>query len=91
MRDAAGRRNVLNWFLSTTRRRFVFSVVYPVSRYLIPPDIPESTTAGVTLPFKLERRESRTAGGSSSSAAARACSCAPRRASSERSPPSART
>jgi cytochrome b6-f complex iron-sulfur subunit len=51
MRDAAGRRNVLNWFLSTTVGAFVLSVVYPVSRYLIPPDIPESATAGVTLPF----------------------------------------
>jgi cytochrome b6-f complex iron-sulfur subunit len=51
MRDASGRRNVLNWFLSTSLGGFVLSVVYPVSQYLIPPEMPESATAGVTLPF----------------------------------------
>jgi cytochrome b6-f complex iron-sulfur subunit len=51
MRDASGRRNVLNWFLSSTVGAFVMSVVYPVSRYLVPPAVPESATAGVTLPF----------------------------------------
>jgi cytochrome b6-f complex iron-sulfur subunit len=51
MRDASGRRNVLNWFLSSTVGAFVMSVVYPVSRYLVPPPVPESATAGVTLPF----------------------------------------
>jgi len=52
MREASGRRNILNWFLSTTVGAFVFSVTYPVSRYLVPPEIPESTAASVTLPFK---------------------------------------
>ncbi len=51
MRDASGRRNVLNWFLSSTVGAFVMSVVYPVSRYLVPPPVPESANAGVTLPF----------------------------------------
>jgi len=50
--DAPNRRSVLNWFLSTTVGAFVVSVVYPVSRYLIPPDVPESMAASVTLPFK---------------------------------------
>jgi Rieske Fe-S protein len=45
------RRSVLNWFLSTTVGAFVVSIVYPVSRYLIPPDMPESAAASVTLPF----------------------------------------
>jgi cytochrome b6-f complex iron-sulfur subunit len=50
--NAPNRRSVLNWFLSTTVGAFVVSIVYPVSRYLIPPEVAESTAATVTLPFK---------------------------------------
>jgi Rieske Fe-S protein len=50
--DAPNRRSVLNWFLSTTVGAFVVSIVYPVSRYLIPPEVAESAAASVTLPFK---------------------------------------
>jgi Rieske Fe-S protein len=54
MRDAASRRSVLHWFLSTSVGAFIVSITYPVSRYLVPPEIPEATTASVTLPFRLD-------------------------------------
>jgi Rieske Fe-S protein len=37
------RRNVLNWFLGTAVGAFVASVLYPVARFVSPPDIAEST------------------------------------------------
>jgi Rieske Fe-S protein len=47
-----GRRKFLNWFLSTTAGAFLVSVTYPLSRYLIPPEVEESTASTVTLPIK---------------------------------------
>lgn len=46
------RRSVLNWFLGTSVGGFVVSVMYPVTQYLLPPDVAESTAASVTLPIK---------------------------------------
>jgi Rieske Fe-S protein len=46
------RRNFLNWFLSTTAGAFLLSVIYPVSRYLVPPKVEESTSRTVTLSVK---------------------------------------
>ena len=46
------RRSFLNWFLGTSIGMFVFSVLYPVSRYLIPPEMEESATRAVTLNVK---------------------------------------
>jgi len=46
------RRKFLNWFLSTTGGAFLLSVIYPVSRYLIPPKVEESTSRTVTLSVK---------------------------------------
>jgi cytochrome b6-f complex iron-sulfur subunit len=43
------RRSFINWFLGTSVGAFLFTVLYPVSRYLIPPRAGESTAAGVTL------------------------------------------
>ncbi|MFQ5830494.1 MAG: ubiquinol-cytochrome c reductase iron-sulfur subunit [Candidatus Methylomirabilia bacterium] len=48
------RRGFLNWFLGTSAGAFLISVLYPVSRYLIPPKIEESTAQAVTLPIKPE-------------------------------------
>jgi len=48
------RRRLLNWWLGTTTGAFLASVLYPVTRYLIPPQIAESTAASVTLPLKLD-------------------------------------
>jgi len=47
-----GRRNFLNWFLTTSAGAFIVSVLYPLSRYLIPPKAEESTTHTVTLAIK---------------------------------------
>ncbi|MGZ8445509.1 MAG: QcrA and Rieske domain-containing protein [Candidatus Binatia bacterium] len=47
-----GRRNLLNWFLSTTAGAFLVSVIYPLSRFMIPPEVEESTSSTVTLAIK---------------------------------------
>jgi Rieske Fe-S protein len=47
-----GRRRFLNWFLGTTAGAFFVSVTYPLSRYLIPPEVEESTAHTVTLALK---------------------------------------
>ncbi|MFQ5847512.1 MAG: ubiquinol-cytochrome c reductase iron-sulfur subunit [Candidatus Methylomirabilales bacterium] len=46
------RRSFINWFLATSTGAFLLAVLYPVTRYLIPPPIGESTAATVTLPIK---------------------------------------
>ncbi len=43
------RRQWLNWFLSTSVGLFLVSVLYPVSRYLMPPQVEESTARLVRL------------------------------------------
>lgn len=45
-------RRVVNWFLATTLGAFLVAVLYPVSRYLVPPEVAESTAGSVTLPIK---------------------------------------
>jgi cytochrome b6-f complex iron-sulfur subunit len=45
------RRRFINWFLGTSAGAFLLAVLYPVSRYLIPPQVAESTSATVTLPI----------------------------------------
>jgi len=37
------RRQILNWFLSTTAGALAVSVLYPVARFVSPPEVPEST------------------------------------------------
>ena len=46
------RRNFLNWFLGTTAGAFALAVLYPISRYLIPPQVEESSAHTVTLAIK---------------------------------------
>jgi len=46
------RRDFLNWFLGTTAGAFLVSVLYPLSRYIIPPEAQESTAHTVTLSVK---------------------------------------
>lgn len=48
----SGRRRFLNWFLGTTAGAFFVAVTYPLSRYLIPPEVEESTAHTVTLALK---------------------------------------
>jgi Rieske Fe-S protein len=47
-----GRRRFVNWFLGTSAGAFLAAVLYPVSRYLVPPEVGESTAGTVTLPIK---------------------------------------
>jgi cytochrome b6-f complex iron-sulfur subunit len=58
MNEALGpdpaRRGFVNWFLGTAVGAFVVSVLYPVGRYLIPPEVAESTATSVKLPIKPE-------------------------------------
>lgn len=46
------RRSFLNWFLGTSLGAFLASVLYPVTRYLIPPKAAEAAAASVTLEVK---------------------------------------
>jgi len=39
-----GRRSFVNWFLGTSVGALCLSVVYPVFRFISPPNIPEATT-----------------------------------------------
>jgi Rieske Fe-S protein len=42
-----GRRRFLNWFLGTSAGAFLASVLYPVLRFVSPPQIPEAAVAEV--------------------------------------------
>jgi len=46
------RRQLLNWFLGTSVGAFLVCTLYPVTRYLIPPKVEESTAKTVTLSVK---------------------------------------
>ena len=55
-----GRRNFLNWFLGTSAGAFLVAVLYPLSRYLIPPEVEESTAHTVTLSIKPQELKANT-------------------------------
>jgi Rieske Fe-S protein len=42
-----GRRSFLNWFLGTAAGAFLASVLYPVLRFISPPEVPEAAVAEV--------------------------------------------
>ena len=46
------RRGFVNWFLGTAAGAFLLSVLYPVSRYMNPPEVEESTATSVKLSIK---------------------------------------
>ena len=50
--EASTRRRFINWFLGTSTGAFLVAVLYPVSRYLVPPEVGESTAGTVTLAIK---------------------------------------
>jgi cytochrome b6-f complex iron-sulfur subunit len=50
----SSRRGFVNWFLGLSGMAFLLSAVYPLSRYLVPPQVAESTAGTVTLPIKPE-------------------------------------
>ncbi|MFC1531297.1 ubiquinol-cytochrome c reductase iron-sulfur subunit [Gemmatimonadota bacterium] len=47
----SSRRNFVNWLLGTSAAGYAVAVIYPISRYLIPPPTGESATTSVILPF----------------------------------------
>ena len=46
------RRRFTTWLLSTSLGAFAVSVLYPITRYLVPPRVGESSAASVTLALK---------------------------------------
>ena len=48
------RKRFLDWLLGTTVAGFAATVVYPVTRYLVPPEGGETSAGSVTLPFDLD-------------------------------------
>ncbi len=52
LNEASTRRRFINWFLGTSTGTFLVAVLYPVSRYLVPPEVGESTAGTVTLAIK---------------------------------------
>jgi len=52
--DDPSRRRFVNWFLGTSAGAFLLAVLYPVSRYLVPPTAGESSAGTVTLAIKPE-------------------------------------
>jgi cytochrome b6-f complex iron-sulfur subunit len=46
--SSPGRRSVLNWLLGLSGGGVFGAVLYPVARYLAPPDVPEAATQSVT-------------------------------------------
>lgn len=46
-RGEPARRQVLDWLLGTWLAGVLGSVVYPVARYLVPPEVPEAATQSV--------------------------------------------
>ena len=44
-----GRRRVLNWILGTWAAGVVGAVVFPVLRYLVPPELPEAPTQSASV------------------------------------------
>ena len=48
------RRNILNWFLTTTSGALLAAIFYPIARYLVPPEVEESTSRNVTFSIKPE-------------------------------------
>jgi cytochrome b6-f complex iron-sulfur subunit len=60
MEPAASRRRFINWFLGTSMGAFLIAVLYPLSRYLVPPEVGESTAGTVTLPLKPDDVKSNT-------------------------------
>jgi Rieske Fe-S protein len=43
----SGRRSVINWLLGTWAAGVLGAILYPVVRYIVPPEIPEAASASV--------------------------------------------
>ncbi len=54
MSGKVSRRRFLDWFIGTSGGALFISVLYPVARYLIPPEIEESAARSVALAVRPE-------------------------------------
>lgn len=45
------RRTFVDWLLGTSAGALLVSILYPVTRYVVPPAVAEAATASVLLPF----------------------------------------
>jgi Rieske Fe-S protein len=48
------RKGFIDWLLGTSVGGLLVAVVYPVTRYVIPPEVPESAVSSVILPFEVD-------------------------------------
>ena len=48
------RKRFVDWLLGTSAGGFLAAVLYPVARYVIPPEPPESAVSSVVLPFDVD-------------------------------------
>lgn len=51
-KGGVSRKRFVDWLLGTSLGGFVAAVVYPVAKYLVPPEIAESAVNSVVVPFK---------------------------------------
>jgi Rieske Fe-S protein len=54
------RKRFVDWLLGTSAGGFLAAVCYPVVRYIIPPEVPESTVSSVQLAFTADEVPSNT-------------------------------
>ena len=54
------RKRFVDWLLGTSAGGFLAAVFYPVVRYIIPPEVPESAVNSVTLAFAADEVPSNT-------------------------------
>ena len=48
------RKGFIDWLLGTSVGGLLVAVLYPVTRYVIPPEVPESAVSSVILPFEAD-------------------------------------
>ena len=47
------RKRFVDWLLGTSVGGFLVAVLYPVTRYIVPPEVPESAATSVVLPMSV--------------------------------------
>ena len=48
---SVSRKGFLDWLLGTSVGGLLAAVLYPVTRYIVPPEVPESVVSSVVVPF----------------------------------------
>jgi Rieske Fe-S protein len=49
--ERLSRKRFIDWLVGTSAGGFLVSLLYPVGRYIMPPDVPESSVNSVIVPF----------------------------------------